>query len=145
DYMPERAAIIQHDKRVMAKALSPNLTFEEDNDPRIQIYRTSMDSFLTWLSLVASGLNRKLFLVEDIEEVGYWVTKVQSERIVHGFILAYGYEERIKTLMKAFRRKNNPYKNWYFIPPQLTRSILGAFLFSRQLDPEPSKERPQRG
>jgi hypothetical protein len=94
DYMPDKAAIIEHDKLVMARALSPSLTLEEDDDPRIQIYRTSMDSFLTWLSLVASGLNRKLFLVEDIEEVGYWVSKLQSERIVHGFILAYGYEER---------------------------------------------------
>jgi hypothetical protein len=57
-------------------------------DPRIQVYRTSMDSFLSWLSLVASGLNRRLFLVEDIEEVGYWVSKIQSETIVHGFIAA---------------------------------------------------------
>ena len=134
DYMPDRAAIIEHDKRVMAKALSPNLTLEEDDDPRIQIYRTSMDSFLTWLSLVASGLNRKLFLVEDIEEVGYWVSKLQSERIVHGFILAYGYEERVMTLLQAFRKKNNPYKNWYFLPPQFARSPLGAFLFRRRLD-----------
>lgn len=145
DYMPDKAAIIEHDKLVMARALSPSLTLEEDDDPRIQIYRTSMDSFLTWLSLVASGLNRKLFLVEDIEEVGYWVSKLQSERIVHGFILAYGYEERIKTLIKAFRRKNNPYKNWYFMPPQFTRSTLGAFLFSRQLGSEPSKERQRHG
>jgi hypothetical protein len=136
DYMPDKAAIIEHDKSVMAKALSPSLTLEEDDDPRIQIYRTSMDSFLTWLSLVASGLNRKLFLVEDIEEVGYWISKIQSERIVHGFILAYGYEERIKTLIKAFRKKNNPYKNWHFLPPQFARSALGVLLFRRPLDPE---------
>lgn len=145
DYMPERAAVIDHDKRVMKKALSPTLMLEEDDDPRIQIYRTSMDSFLTWLSLVASGLNRKLFLVEDIEEVGYWVSKIQSERIVHGFIIAYGYEERINTLILAFRRKRNPYRNWYFLPPWLTRSFFGALLFSRKLGREPdTQERPQR-
>jgi hypothetical protein len=63
----------------------------------------------------------------DIEEVGYWVSKIQSERIVHGFILAYGYEERMKTLIRAFRKKNNPYKNWYFIPHQFTSGALGLF------------------
>jgi hypothetical protein len=120
-YLPDNAQFIQHDKRIMEKALSPDLTLEEDDDPRIQIYRTSMDSFLSWLSLVASGLNRKLFLVADIEEVGYWVSKIQSERIVHGFIRAYGYEERFKTLVKAFRRRTNPYQNWHFFPPKLDR------------------------
>src|SRR5882757_7516584 len=125
-YLPDNAQFIQHDKRIMAKALSPNLTLEADNDPRIQIYRTSMDSFLSWLSLVASGLNRKLFLVADIEEVGYWVSKIQSERIVHGFIVAYGYEERFMTLVKAFRGKKNPYRNWHFITPEVKRIVRAA-------------------
>jgi hypothetical protein len=114
-YLPNDAKFIEHDKKLMAKALSPMLTLEEDDDPRIQIYRTSMDSFLSWLSLVASGLNRKLFLVDDIEEVGYWVSKIQSEPMVHGFIAAYGYHERMMTLIESFRRKMNPYRNWYFI------------------------------
>jgi hypothetical protein len=74
-----------------------------------------MDSFLSWPSLVGSGLNGKLFLVEDIEEVGYWVSKIQSEQIVHGFIVAYGCQQRIVTLTKAFRRKKNPYRNWPFV------------------------------
>jgi hypothetical protein len=125
-YLPDNAQFIQHDKRVMAKALRPDLTLEEDDDPRIQIYRTSMDSFLSWLSLVASGLNRRLFLVKDIEEVGYWVSKIQSEPIVHGFISAYGYQERMLTLVKAFRRKRNPYKNWHFIGPEFIRSVREA-------------------
>jgi len=125
-YLPDNAQFIQHDKRIMAKALSPNLTLEADNDPRIQIYRTSMDAFLSWLSLVASGLNRKLFLVADIEEVGYWVSKIESELIVHGFIVAYGYEERFMTLVKAFRRKRNPYRHWHFIRPEVVRIVREA-------------------
>jgi hypothetical protein len=48
-YLPDEAKFILHDKRVMAKALSPMLLLEEDDDPRIQIYRTSMDSFLSWM------------------------------------------------------------------------------------------------
>ena len=71
------------------------------------------------MSLVASGLNRKLFLVADIEEVGYWVAKIQSEPMVHGFIMAYGYEQRMMTLVKAFRRKRNPYRNWRFLHPEI--------------------------
>ena len=47
-----------------------------DEDPRIQIYRTSLDAFLSWLSLVASALDRKLFLPADIQDVGYWVAKI---------------------------------------------------------------------
>ena len=135
-YLPDNAQFIEHDKKVMAKALSPNLTLEEDDDPRIQIYRTSIDLFLSWLSLVASGLNRKLFLVADIEEVGYWVTKIQSEPIVHGFIRAYGYEERFLTLVRAFRGNRNPYRHWHFIPPGITR-ILREALSSR---PRPGRE-----
>jgi hypothetical protein len=46
-YWPVEAKFIEHDKKVMAKALSPMLTLEDDDDPRIQIYRTSMDSFLS--------------------------------------------------------------------------------------------------
>jgi hypothetical protein len=125
-YLPDEAHFIEHDKRIMAKALRHGLTLEEDDDPRIQIYRTSMDSFLSWLSLVASGLNRKLFLVEDIEEVGYWVSKIQSESMVHGFIVAYGYQERMLTLITAFRRKRNPYRNWHFIRPEVIRIIREA-------------------
>jgi hypothetical protein len=75
-YMPDNAQTIQHDRRVFAQALRPDLPLSGmDEDPRIQIYRTSMDSFLTWLCLVASALDRKLFLVADIQDVGYWVAK----------------------------------------------------------------------
>ena len=71
-YTSDNAQFIQHDREVFAKALRPDLKVRYlDGDPRIQIYRTSMDSFLSWLSLVGSALERKLFLVADIEDVGY--------------------------------------------------------------------------
>src|SRR6266700_1717973 len=60
-YMPDGAHFIQHDRLVFARALRPDLQVGEmDEDPRIQIYRISMDSFLSWLCLVASALDRKL-------------------------------------------------------------------------------------
>lgn len=120
-YLPDRAQFIQHDRHVFAKALRPDLPLGEvDEDPRIQIYRTSMDSFLSWLSLVASALDRKLFLVADIHEVGYWVAKVQSEVALHPFIVAYGYSDNIEKLIRHYRRKRSPYQKWVFptnMPP----------------------------
>jgi len=74
-----------------------------------------MDSFLSWLCLVASALDRKLFLVADMQDVGYWVAKIQSEVVVHPFIVAYGYKENLEKLIRTFTRtEDSPYKNWAF-------------------------------
>lgn len=114
-YMPDGVNLIEHDRRVFVNSLRPDLQIGEmDDDPRIQIYRTSMDSFLTWLCLVASALDRKLFLVADIQDVGYWVAKIQSEVALHQFILAYGYQANIEKLIRCFRQAPSPYKNWVF-------------------------------
>jgi hypothetical protein len=114
-YMPNEERVIDHDRRVFAQALRPNLTIDEmNNDPRMQIYRTSMDSFLSWLSLVASALDRKLFLVEDMQDIGYWVAKLQSEEDVHPFIVAYGYQQNIEKLFVLYRSKKSPYQEWVF-------------------------------
>ena len=116
-YMLDGAQYIDHDRHVFAEALRPELTINElDEDPRIQIYRTSIDSFLSWLCLIASALDRKLFFVADIEDVGYWVAKLQSEPVVHPFIVAYGYQKNIQKLTSYFRRKKSSYRNWMFPP-----------------------------
>lgn len=95
--------------------LRPDLRVAElDEDPRIQIYRTSMDSFLTWLSLVASALDRNLFVVPDIQDVGYWVAKLQSEDAVHRSIEAYGYKKNISMLIRFYRTRRSPYRKWLF-------------------------------
>jgi hypothetical protein len=73
-----------------------------------------MDSFLSWLCLVTSALDRKLFLVADMQEVGYWVAKIQSEVVLHPFIVAYGCQENIEKLISFYRTKQSPYKNWIF-------------------------------
>lgn len=73
-----------------------------------------MDSFLSWLCLVASALDRKLFLVADMQDVGYWVAKIQSEVVVHPFIVAYGYRENIEKLIQLYRTEDSPYKNLVF-------------------------------
>ncbi|AEU36696.1 hypothetical protein [Granulicella mallensis] len=114
-YLTDGEQLIDHDRQVFAKALSPNLRFTEmSEDPRIQIYRTSMDSFLSWMSMVASALDRRLFLVEDLQDVGYWVAKIESEVALHPFIVAYGYKENIDRLIRHYRQKPSPYRNWVF-------------------------------
>jgi hypothetical protein len=114
-YMPDNAQVIQHDRKVFANALRPELLVHElDEDPRIQIYRTSIDSFLSWLSLVASAQDRKLFTAADMEEIGYWVAKIESDPSVIKFLVAYGYGENINKLIHRYRGDKTPYKNWVF-------------------------------
>ena len=116
-YMPNQESVIVHDRAVFAKAVSPFLQLSDmDQDPRIQIYRTALDGFLSWLSLVASALDRRLFQVADIQDVGYWTAKIQSEVVIHPFIIAYGYKENIEKLIRVYRAKNSPYKDWSFEP-----------------------------
>jgi hypothetical protein len=126
-YMQDGAQFIHHDRRVFAKALRPDLRIDEmDQDPRIQIYRTSIDSFLSWLSLVASALDRKLFLAEDMQDVGYWVARIESEvDLLHPFIVAYGYKENIEKLIRCYRRKESPYKNWVFPVNDAVQQVVG--------------------
>ena len=121
-YMPKNAPTIRHDRNIFWKALDPNLQLREvDTDPRIQIYRTSMDSFLSWLCLVSSALDRKLFFVADIHDVGYWVAKIESEAALHPFIAGFGYQDGIQKLISAFRQQRSPYRFWRF-----PTNLLGA-------------------
>jgi hypothetical protein len=117
-YMPNSVQIIQHDRSVFENALRPDLLIDElDKDPRTQIYRTSIDSFLSWLSLVASALDRKLFKAADMEEIGYWVAKIQSDPVIIKFVVAYGYAENIDKLIRRYRHDKTPYRNWVFPSP----------------------------
>ena len=124
-YLPDGAKVIEHDRRLYAAAVSPFLQIGVmDNDPRVQIYRTSLDMFLSWLALVAGALDRKLFLVADIHDVGYWVAKIESEVVIHPFILAYAYATSLEKLIRLYRHKESDYKNWVFptnVPPRTSR------------------------
>ena len=81
-YLEKDATSIQHDRKVFREALRPDLTIGDmDNDPRIQLYRVAIDSFLTWLGVVACALDRNLFSTADIEDVGYWVAKYNQNLI----------------------------------------------------------------
>src|ERR1700722_11671216 len=114
-YLPEGTKVIEHDRKLYAAAVSPFLQVGEmDDDPRVQIYRTSLDMFLSWLALVGSALDRKLFLVADINDVGYWVAKIESEVVIHPFIVAYGYAASLQNPFRLYPIKISNTKNWVF-------------------------------
>ena len=60
----DKADSIIHDYSVMKYAMRPDLLITEmEKDFRIQLYRTAMDALLSWLSLVASALDRNYSLL----------------------------------------------------------------------------------
>lgn len=116
-YMRNGEKVIDHDKDVYRQSISPYLQVNElDNDPRCQIYRTSLDTFLSWLALVASAVDRQLFMINDVEDAVYWVAKVESEPAVMTFIKSYGYEPGFEKLRKQCQTKRSAYKGWQFLP-----------------------------
>lgn len=126
---------IKHDKTVFARALRPDLRIDElEEDPRIQLYRTAQDAFLSWLSLVASTLSRGLFEAADMEEIGYWIAKLQNEPVTHNFICAFGYRENINELIILYRRKKTPYKNWRFFGPEVAEpdDLIEPIVFAEE-------------
>jgi hypothetical protein len=49
-----------------------------------------------------------------MEEIGYWVAKIESDPVLIKFIVAYGYRENINKLIGRYRSDETPYKNWMF-------------------------------
>jgi hypothetical protein len=104
--MPDGAQFIQHNRQIFEKSLKPDLKVSElDEDARIQIYRTAIDSFLSWLALISSALDRKLFFVEDMQEVRYWIARIEGEKVLHPFIHKFGYRETMDNLAAHYAAK----------------------------------------
>jgi hypothetical protein len=100
---PDMKAMV-HSRAVMHDAMKPGLSLSAmEKEPRLQVYRTALDSLLTWLSLIDHALARDLFSPVDIRDVGYWVTKVQSAQWLDDFVKRYGYAGAMERLGKAFK------------------------------------------
>lgn len=103
---PAGKTVIDHSSGTLRHAMDPNLSLSQMvADPRLQLYRTTMDSFLSWLSLVANALNRNLFVAADIEDVGYWVRQIEQAGYMEPFIDAFGYRASIRQLRAAFETR----------------------------------------
>jgi hypothetical protein len=100
--------VIVHEPAVLEKAMRPDLLITEmQQDARLQLYRTAMDSLLSWLSLVRKALDRDLFEPADIEPVAYWLDRIVTAGFLGDFIRIFGYQRDIEDLRKAFHGLRN--------------------------------------
>lgn len=121
-YMPSGEKVIDHRRALLIEALDPAITAAGlKADPRIQIYRIAIDSFLSWLCLVSNALDRRLFHVVDLEEIAYWAARVESDSAVKAFAFAYGYKPGLEKLFAACRTQRSNYKTWWFPQTLLMR------------------------
>jgi hypothetical protein len=101
--LPNEAKIITHKPSVMQTAMKPDLTLDEmAKEPRLQLYRTSFDSLLSWLSLVDNALQRNLFEATDVRAVGYWVQQIHRNGTLDDFIEVFDYAEPMQRLRFVF-------------------------------------------
>ncbi len=72
--LPDSSKVIAHSPAALCASMRPDLTSAEiDADVRLQIYRTALDAFLSWLNSIDNALERGLFSAGDISEAGYWI------------------------------------------------------------------------
>ncbi len=103
--LPGDARTIEHDPEALATAMRVDLTVAEmRKDPRLQIYRTAIDSLLSWLAVVSTSIDRDLFGAEDLPGVGYWVDRITAGKEFTGSLNGFGYADPVRRLSEAFDR-----------------------------------------
>ena len=103
--LPGKAECIDHDPAMIRRAMAPDLTLSDmAAEPRLQLYRTAMDDLLSWLELIASGLERNLFKATDLPKLAYWVHQIRAVRYLDGFIDDFGYARSMSSLERTFAR-----------------------------------------
>jgi hypothetical protein len=101
--LPTDEKTITHDRSALKRAMRVNLAIADaDKDPRLQIYRTAIDSLLSWLEVVNNSLNRKLFLAEDMPALRYWVLRLATDSDLKEFIDAFEYRNILDNLINRF-------------------------------------------
>lgn len=101
--LADNVRTIEHDSAVFVKAMEANLYLSEmRTDPRLQIYRTAMDSLLGWLGATDSAINRGLYTSSDIEEAAYWLRALTRIPSMSGFVDAFGYRKPLDRLAHQF-------------------------------------------
>ncbi|MFS2154806.1 hypothetical protein [Rhizobium sp. Rhizsp42] len=94
---------IDHDQTAFRKSLRVDLTTEEAaEDMRLQIYRTALDTLLTWMAATDSAIERRLYKAEDIEDAGYYLGQACRIDEVLRFIDAFGYRKSIGRLARKY-------------------------------------------
>jgi tetratricopeptide (TPR) repeat protein len=95
---------LRHERAVLEKAMRPDLTVREmEEDKRLQVYRTAIDSLLSWLVLVRQSLDRHLYETEDAEWIIHWLRLIRHSDFLQPFIHSFGYEKDLERLYKLFQ------------------------------------------
>jgi hypothetical protein len=98
-----RRDVIDHHVFLLKQAMSITLTLEEmQAEPRLQVYRTAIDSLLSWLSIVRKAIDRGLFSPIDIEPIAWWIYRIDEATYLNEFIRAFGYERDIERMKELF-------------------------------------------
>jgi hypothetical protein len=97
------ADVIEHSPSDLARAMELDLSLQEmQKDPRLQVYRTAIDSLLSWLSLARKALDRDLYEPADIEPIAWWLLRIQEAPYLRDFMHAFGYQRDIEALQHKF-------------------------------------------
>ena len=94
---------IEHDPDVMRRAMELGLGGDAlRDDERLQIYRTTFDSLVYWMSSLHQAFERNLFDPDDLKLGGYWLGLIGEADFLHPFIVAYGYGEPLSDLRARY-------------------------------------------
>lgn len=94
---------IEHEQTVFRSSLSVDLLADEATaDARLQIYRTALDTLLTWMAATDGAIERKLYKAEDVEDAGYYLGKAARVKEVVRFIDAFGYRRSLNRLAAKY-------------------------------------------
>ena len=97
------AETIDHDMSVFLASTSPTLSLQQmREEPRLQIYRTALDSLLGWMVSTSSAIERNLYKPEDIKEAEYWLKMIVVNEAIMSFADAYGYTTPLVRLSKLY-------------------------------------------
>ena len=94
---------IDHDKMLVRIAMRVHLTIAETKeDSRLIVYRTCLDALLSWMNVLANSMRKKLFVADDLREVGFWVERLNNDRDLRPFINQFHYSENLAYLADKF-------------------------------------------
>jgi hypothetical protein len=102
--LPNEAKVIEHDYRLLERALDPRLGIAEmATEPRLQLYRTAMDGLLSWINLVDNAIGRRLFGAREMPEMRYWLARIRETVWIAPFAETFGYSQALQRMNRAFR------------------------------------------
>jgi hypothetical protein len=94
---------LEHDPRAMRRAMELGLSRDAlGQDERLQIYRTTFDSLLYWMSSLQQAFERNLFDPDDLKIGSYWLDLIGKADFLHPFIAVYHYDEPLAKLRDGY-------------------------------------------